>query len=79
MLAAEWTGKNRGPYVDTEGAAAILGVTPQYVARLAAQERLPWGCRRVTLAGANPARVYRGRKLKVMTAARNRASPITVG
>ena len=29
-------------FVDTEGAAVILGVTPQYVGRLALQGRLPW-------------------------------------
>jgi hypothetical protein len=41
-LAAAWTRDNLGPFVDTVGAAEILGVTPQYVGRLAAQGRLPW-------------------------------------
>jgi hypothetical protein len=41
MLAAEWTRDNPGAFVDTESAARILGVTPQYVARLAAAGRLP--------------------------------------
>jgi hypothetical protein len=40
--AAECTRDNSGPFVDTEGAAEILGVTPQHVGRLAAQGRLPW-------------------------------------
>jgi hypothetical protein len=55
MLAAEWTAENPGPFVDTQGAADILGVTPQYVGRLAfrgacrgclrgAQEVSPRGC-----------------------------------
>jgi hypothetical protein len=42
MAAAEWTRDHPGPFVDTEGAAVILGVTPQYAGRLAAQGRLPW-------------------------------------
>ena len=42
MAAAEWTRANPGPFVDSEGAAKILGVSVQYVGRLAAQGRLLW-------------------------------------
>jgi hypothetical protein len=41
-LMAARTSKGPRPFVDTEGAAEILGVSVQYVARLAAQGRLPW-------------------------------------
>jgi hypothetical protein len=36
MAAAGWTRTNPGPFVDTAGAAEILGVSVQYVSRLAA-------------------------------------------
>jgi hypothetical protein len=41
MLAAEWTRENPGPFGDTDGAAEIIGWTPQWVGRLSAQGRLP--------------------------------------
>jgi hypothetical protein len=41
MAAAEWTRANPGPFVDTEAAAEILGVSVQYVGRLTGQGRLP--------------------------------------
>jgi hypothetical protein len=40
MAAAKWTRHNPGHFVDTDGAAGIFGVTPQYVGRLAGQGRL---------------------------------------
>ena len=41
MAAAKWTCENPGPFVDSESAAEILGVTPRYVGRLAAQGEAP--------------------------------------
>jgi hypothetical protein len=64
MLAAEWTRDNPGAFVDTESAARILGVTPQYVARLAAAGRLPG--LPTGRAGAQPTRVYRRAQIEVI-------------
>jgi hypothetical protein len=36
MAAAAWMRDDPGPFIDTNGAAAILGVSVQYVGRLAA-------------------------------------------
>jgi hypothetical protein len=68
MLAAEWTRANPGPFVDTDGAAEILGVTPQYVGRLAAQGRLPWLS--TGRSGGGPTRVYRRAQIEVIAQAR---------
>ena len=68
MLAAEWTRESPGPFVDTEGAAAILGCTPQYVGRLAARGRLPW--LPTGRSGGQPTRVYRRTQIEVIARAR---------
>jgi hypothetical protein len=58
-LAAQWTRKNPGPFIDSDSAAPILGVTPQYVGRLAARSirSRPGesGTREVKPGGATPA------------------------
>jgi len=69
MLAGEWTADNPGPFVDTEGAADILGVTPQYVGRLALRGRLPW--LPTGRSGGQPTRVYRRAQLEVIARARD--------
>jgi hypothetical protein len=71
MATAAWTRDNPGPFVDTEGAAEILGVTPQYVARLAVQGRLPW-LPTGRLSGG-PTRVYRRAQLEVIANSRRLA------
>jgi hypothetical protein len=54
--------------VDTEGAAVILGWTPQWVGRLAALGRLPWlPTGRI---GGQPTRVYRRARIEVIARAR---------
>jgi hypothetical protein len=70
MAAAEWTRANPGPFVDTEGAAQLLGVTPQYVGRLAAQGRLPW----LPTGRSAPSRVYRRAQIEVIARARIKAT-----
>jgi hypothetical protein len=67
MAAANWTRDNPGHFVDTDGAAEILGVTPQYVGRLAAQGRLPW---LPTGRRGGPTRVYRRAQIEVIARAR---------
>ena len=67
MLVAEWTRENPGPFVDTDGAVEILGVTPQYVDRLAAQGRLPW--LPTGYSGGRPTRVYRRAQIEVIARA----------
>jgi DNA-binding transcriptional MerR regulator len=54
--------------VDTDGAAEILGVTPQYVGLLAAQERLPLLPARRS--GEKQTRVYRRAQIEVIARAR---------
>jgi hypothetical protein len=66
--AAEWTRDNPGPFVGTDGAAEILGVTPQYVGRLAGQGRLPW--LPTGRSGGAPTRVYRRARREVIARAR---------
>jgi hypothetical protein len=68
MAAAKWTRHNPGHFVDTDGAAEILGVTPQYVGRLAAQGRLPWLL--TGRSGGQPTRVYRRAQIEVIARAR---------
>jgi hypothetical protein len=68
MLAAEWTRENSGPFVDTDGAAEILGWTPQWVGRLAAQGQLPW--LPTGRLGGQPTRVYRRAQIGVIARAR---------
>jgi hypothetical protein len=68
MAAARWTRDNSGPFVDTGGAAKMLGETPQYVGRLAAQGRLPW--LPTGRSGGQPTRVYRRAQIEVIAAAR---------
>jgi hypothetical protein len=76
MAAAEWTQAAPGPFVDTEGAAHILGVTQQYVARLAAQGRLPW--LPTGRLGGGPTRVYRRAQIEVIARARSAQSGLSV-
>jgi hypothetical protein len=67
--AAEWNRDNPGPFfVHTERAAQILGVTPQYGGRLAAQERLP----RLPKgrSGGQPTREYRRAQIEVIARAK---------
>jgi hypothetical protein len=64
MAAAGWTRTNPGPFVDTAGAAEILGVSVQYVSRLAAQGRLPW--LPTGRLGGGPTRVYRRTQIEVI-------------
>jgi hypothetical protein len=71
MAAAEWTRAKPGPFVDTEGAAQLLGVTPQYVGRLAAQGRLPW--LPTGRLGGGTTRVYRRAQLEAIARARTSA------
>jgi hypothetical protein len=71
MAAAAWTRDDPGPFVDTDGAAHILGVTPQYVARLAVQGRLPW-LPTGRLSGG-PTRVYRRAQIEVIANSRRLA------
>jgi len=66
--AAVWTRDQPGQFVDTDGAAEILGVTPQYVGRLAQQGRLPW--LPTGRLGGRPTRVYRRAQLEVIARAR---------
>jgi hypothetical protein len=68
MAAAEWTADNPGPLVDTEGAAKLLCVTPQYVGRLAGQGRLPW--LPTGRSGGQPTRLYRRAQIEVIARAR---------
>jgi hypothetical protein len=68
MPAAEGTRDNPGPFVDTEGAAEILGVTPQYVGRLAPAGRLPW--LPTGRSGGQPTRLYRKAQIAVIARAR---------
>jgi hypothetical protein len=56
-----------GPFVDTEGAAEILGVSLQYVSWLAAQGLVPW-LPKGRLAGG-PTRVYRRARTEVIARA----------
>jgi hypothetical protein len=42
MAAEGWTHDDPVPSLDTDDAAVVLGVTPQYVGRLAAQGRMSW-------------------------------------
>jgi hypothetical protein len=69
MAAAEWTRENPGAFVDTDGAAQILGVSPQYVGRLAARGRLPWLPTGRT--GGAPTRLYRRAQSEVIARARS--------
>jgi hypothetical protein len=63
-----WTRSNPGSsLVDTGGAVVILGVTPQYVGRLAAQGRLPW------LPTGRSSPVYRRVAVEVIAQGRGRA------
>jgi hypothetical protein len=71
MAAADWKRDDPGPFVDTEGAAQILGVTPQYVARLAVEGRLPW-LPTGRLSGG-PTRVYRRAQIEVISNSRRLA------
>jgi hypothetical protein len=66
MPAAEWTRVHRGEFVDTNGAAEILGVTPQYIGQLATRGRLPW-----LPTGGRPSRVYRQAQLEVIAPCAN--------
>jgi hypothetical protein len=66
--AAEWTGENPGAFVDREGAAQTLGVTPQHVGRLAARGRLPW--LPTGRSGGQPTRVYRRAQIEVIARGR---------
>jgi hypothetical protein len=50
------------------GAAEILGVSVQYVGRLAAQGRLPW--LPTGRSGGQPTRVYRRAQIEVIARAR---------
>jgi hypothetical protein len=50
--------------VDTDSAAEILGVTPQYAGRLAAQGRLPW--LPAGRLGGQPTRLYRRAQMEVI-------------
>jgi voltage-gated potassium channel Kch len=69
MAAADWKRGDSGPFVDSDGAAQILGVTPRYVARLAAQGRLPW--LPTGRSGGQPTRVYRRAQIEVIARATN--------
>lgn len=69
MTAAEWRRAEPGEFVDAVGAAEILGVSVQYVGRLAAQGRLPW--LPTGRLGGGPTRVYRRTQLEVIANARN--------
>ena len=68
MAAADWTRASPGPFVDAEGAAQILGVTAQYVARLAVEGRLPW--LPTGRLGGGPTRVYRREQIQVIANSR---------
>jgi hypothetical protein len=68
MAAAMWVRDNPGPFVDTDGAGEIFGVTPQYVGRLAARRRLPW--LPTARSGGQPTRVYRRAQMEVIARAR---------
>jgi hypothetical protein len=57
MAAAEWMREHPNAFVDSDGAAKILGVTPQYAGWLAAQGRMPW--LPTGRSGGQPTTVYR--------------------
>jgi hypothetical protein len=72
MLAAAWTRDNPGPFVDTEGAAEILGVTPPVRRAAGGAGRLPWLPK--GRSGGQPTRVYGGRRSWSSRWRRKRAS-----
>jgi hypothetical protein len=69
MAAAEWTRDKPGVFVNTDGAAQILGVTPQYVGWPAGRARAAAVAPNGPLMG-QPTRVYRRAQIEVIALAR---------
>jgi hypothetical protein len=68
IAAAHWNRDDPGLFVDSAGAAEILGVSQVYVGMLAARGRLPW--LPTGRAGGQPTRVFRRAQIEVIARAR---------